>query len=230
MRIQDAAEHRARRPRRRGAADGMGDEVVRRRSRCEPAGRERLDDVIRACGVIGRYVAERTALPEDLVYDAVRMRLVEIGEAVRMLPVAVTGGRTGHPVVAGLAAGGAAHPALLRHDAGDRARDRAGGRARTCAAGGRDACVVAHVPDVSRPAGTAPVRCRSCAGPAERHRRAGARPPCLPSGSVPRWRTEDRAPSAMRTGPCRVDRGSALLGELLECRRCPCRPRPRCPS
>ncbi|WIB60651.1 DUF86 domain-containing protein [Curtobacterium sp. MCLR17_007] len=51
--------------------------------------RERLDDVIRACGVIGRYVAEPD-LPEDLVYDAVRMRLVEIGEAVRMLPVAVT--------------------------------------------------------------------------------------------------------------------------------------------
>lgn len=50
---------------------------------------ERLDDVIRACGVIARYVAE-PSLPEDLVYDAVRIRLVEIGEAVRMLPVAVT--------------------------------------------------------------------------------------------------------------------------------------------
>ncbi|OIH95173.1 DUF86 domain-containing protein [Curtobacterium sp. MCBA15_001] len=50
---------------------------------------DRLDDVIRACGVIARYVSE-TDLPEDLVYDAVRMRLVEIGEAVRMLPSAVT--------------------------------------------------------------------------------------------------------------------------------------------
>jgi len=50
---------------------------------------DRLDDVIRACGVIRRYVDD-AALPEDLVYDAVRMRLVEIGEAVRMLPSAVT--------------------------------------------------------------------------------------------------------------------------------------------
>lgn len=50
---------------------------------------DRLDDVIRACGVIARYVSEPD-LPEDLVYDAVRMRLVEIGEAVRMLPSAVT--------------------------------------------------------------------------------------------------------------------------------------------
>ncbi|MCJ1714037.1 HepT-like ribonuclease domain-containing protein [Curtobacterium sp. VKM Ac-2922] len=50
---------------------------------------DRLDDVIWACGVIARYVSD-PALPDDLVYDAVRMRLVEIGEAVRMLPVAVT--------------------------------------------------------------------------------------------------------------------------------------------
>lgn len=57
---------------------------------------ERLDDVIRACGVIDRYVSD-TSLPEDLVYDAVRMRLVEIGEAVRMLPVAVTAGEPGIP-------------------------------------------------------------------------------------------------------------------------------------
>ncbi|MDP4333399.1 DUF86 domain-containing protein [Curtobacterium sp. A7_M15] len=50
---------------------------------------DRLDDVIRACGVIREYVDDE-ALPEGLVYDAVRMRLVEIGEAVRMLPSAVT--------------------------------------------------------------------------------------------------------------------------------------------
>jgi len=50
---------------------------------------DRLDDVIRACGVIRAYVDD-DALPEGLVYDAVRMRLVEIGEAVRMLPSAVT--------------------------------------------------------------------------------------------------------------------------------------------
>lgn len=57
---------------------------------------ERLDDVIRACGVIGGYVAD-AALPEDLVYDAVRMRLVEIGEAVRMLPTSVTATEPGIP-------------------------------------------------------------------------------------------------------------------------------------
>ncbi|MBT2502593.1 HepT-like ribonuclease domain-containing protein [Curtobacterium sp. ISL-83] len=51
--------------------------------------RDRLDDVIQACGVIRRYVSD-DSLPEDLVYDAVRMRLVEIGEAVRMLPSSVT--------------------------------------------------------------------------------------------------------------------------------------------
>ncbi|WIB77992.1 DUF86 domain-containing protein [Curtobacterium sp. MCPF17_002] len=57
---------------------------------------DRLDDVIRACGVIRRYVDE-DGLPEDLVYDAVRMRLVEIGEAVRMLPSAVTSSEPGIP-------------------------------------------------------------------------------------------------------------------------------------
>ncbi|WP_439693580.1 HepT-like ribonuclease domain-containing protein [Curtobacterium sp. SP.BCo] len=57
---------------------------------------DRLDDVIRACGVIARYV-EDDSLPEDLVYDAVRMRLVEIGEAVRMLPSAVTSSEPGIP-------------------------------------------------------------------------------------------------------------------------------------
>ncbi|OII09047.1 DUF86 domain-containing protein [Curtobacterium sp. MCBA15_008] len=58
--------------------------------------RDRLDDVLEACGVIARYVDD-AALPEDLVYDAVRMRLVEIGEAVRMLPNAVTSTEPGIP-------------------------------------------------------------------------------------------------------------------------------------
>ncbi|WP_267424264.1 MULTISPECIES: HepT-like ribonuclease domain-containing protein [unclassified Curtobacterium] len=57
---------------------------------------ERLEDVIRACRVIARYVSADT-LPEDVVHDAVRMRLVEIGEAVRMLPVALTAGEPGIP-------------------------------------------------------------------------------------------------------------------------------------
>lgn len=50
---------------------------------------ERLDDVVCACRIIDRYVGT-PGLPEELVHDAVRMRLVEIGEAVRMLPSRVT--------------------------------------------------------------------------------------------------------------------------------------------
>ncbi|MBO9038771.1 DUF86 domain-containing protein [Curtobacterium flaccumfaciens] len=58
--------------------------------------RDRLDDVIAACAAILRYVDDRR-LPEDLVHDAVRMRLVEIGEAVRVLPAAVTAGEPSIP-------------------------------------------------------------------------------------------------------------------------------------
>jgi uncharacterized protein with HEPN domain len=47
--------------------------------------RERLDDLVDACRVIRAYVSD-PSLPEGLVYDAIRMRLVEIGEAVRTLP------------------------------------------------------------------------------------------------------------------------------------------------
>ncbi|MCA5922404.1 HepT-like ribonuclease domain-containing protein [Curtobacterium oceanosedimentum] len=57
---------------------------------------DRLDDVIRACEAIRRYVGD-PRLPEDLVHDAVRMRLVEIGEAVRVLPAAVTAGEPDIP-------------------------------------------------------------------------------------------------------------------------------------
>jgi len=57
---------------------------------------DRLDDVLTACAVIRRYVDDGS-LPEELVYDAVRMRLVEIGEAVRMLPSSVTSTEPGIP-------------------------------------------------------------------------------------------------------------------------------------
>ncbi len=57
---------------------------------------DRLGDVIQACDVIQRYVADPT-LPADVVYDAVRMRLVEIGEAVRALPAGVTASEPGIP-------------------------------------------------------------------------------------------------------------------------------------
>ncbi len=58
--------------------------------------RDRLDDVIGACEAIGRYVDD-DQLPEDLVHDAVRMRLVEIGEAVRVLPSSLTAGEPSIP-------------------------------------------------------------------------------------------------------------------------------------
>jgi uncharacterized protein with HEPN domain len=51
--------------------------------------RDRLDDVLEACAAIADYVATED-LPEAVVHDAVRMRLVEIGQAVRTLPAAVT--------------------------------------------------------------------------------------------------------------------------------------------
>lgn len=49
---------------------------------------ERLDAVVRACEAIERYVAG--AAPSDVVLDAVRMRLVEIGTVVAALPGVLT--------------------------------------------------------------------------------------------------------------------------------------------
>lgn len=49
---------------------------------------ERLEEVVRACEAIERYV-EDTA-PSDVVLDAVRMRLVEIGAVVAALPGVLT--------------------------------------------------------------------------------------------------------------------------------------------
>lgn len=46
------------------------------------ADRQRLADIAHACGVIRRYLGQGD-LREGLVFDAVRMRLVEIGEAVK---------------------------------------------------------------------------------------------------------------------------------------------------
>ena len=57
---------------------------------------ERLDDLICACRAITAYVA-RADLPAELVADAVRMRLVEIGEVVRQLPVSATRAEPGIP-------------------------------------------------------------------------------------------------------------------------------------
>jgi uncharacterized protein with HEPN domain len=46
--------------------------------------RQRLEDIEVACQAIRSYVA-RAGLDDDLVFDAVRIRLVEIGEAVKSL-------------------------------------------------------------------------------------------------------------------------------------------------
>ena len=45
---------------------------------------DRLDDIHVACEAIMSYAA-RSGVPGDLVFDAIRIRLVEIGEAVKDL-------------------------------------------------------------------------------------------------------------------------------------------------
>ena len=48
------------------------------------AERDRLDDIRVACEAIVSYAA-RSDVSDDLVFDAIRIRLVEIGEAVKDL-------------------------------------------------------------------------------------------------------------------------------------------------
>ena len=45
-------------------------------------GRERLGDVEAACAAIADYLA-RDGADDDIVFDAIRVRLIEIGEAVK---------------------------------------------------------------------------------------------------------------------------------------------------
>jgi uncharacterized protein with HEPN domain len=47
--------------------------------------RQRLDDIIAAIDAIRAHI-ERGDLSDGLVFDAVRVRLIEIGEAVKALP------------------------------------------------------------------------------------------------------------------------------------------------
>lgn len=47
--------------------------------------RQRLDDILAATDAIHRHL-ERGDLGDGLVFDAVRARLIEIGEAVKALP------------------------------------------------------------------------------------------------------------------------------------------------
>ncbi|KQM81267.1 DUF86 domain-containing protein [Agromyces sp. Leaf222] len=46
--------------------------------------RDRLEDIAVACGVISEYIT-RTDIDEPIVFDAIRVRLIEIGEAVKDL-------------------------------------------------------------------------------------------------------------------------------------------------
>lgn len=49
---------------------------------------QRCDDIIAACDAIAAHL-ERGDLTDDLVFDAVRVRLIEIGEAVKSIDRAV---------------------------------------------------------------------------------------------------------------------------------------------
>ncbi|OEI68979.1 DUF86 domain-containing protein [Curtobacterium sp. ER1/6] len=60
-----------------------------------PGTGELLDEVVEACAAIERYVDDSP--PSDLVLDAVRMRLVEIGVAVAALPDDLTASEPGIP-------------------------------------------------------------------------------------------------------------------------------------
>lgn len=44
--------------------------------------RERLEDILASCEAIASYLA-REALDDDVRFDAIRVRLIEIGEAVK---------------------------------------------------------------------------------------------------------------------------------------------------
>lgn len=50
--------------------------------------RDRLLDIRAACGAIGSYIA-RGDIDDDIVFDAIRVRLIEIGEAVKDVDPAI---------------------------------------------------------------------------------------------------------------------------------------------
>lgn len=49
----------------------------------------RLEDIAAACDAISRYIY-RADMDDEIVFDAIRIRLIEIGEAVKDLSVDVT--------------------------------------------------------------------------------------------------------------------------------------------
>ncbi|GAB3391203.1 DUF86 domain-containing protein [Humibacter soli] len=46
---------------------------------------QRLDDIVIASTQIAEYLAQDDNADQDMVFDAIRMRLIEIGEAVKAL-------------------------------------------------------------------------------------------------------------------------------------------------
>ena len=58
---------------------------------------ERLDEVVRACEAIERYADADAVEPTEIVLDAIRMRLVEIGAIVATLPADLTAAEPGIP-------------------------------------------------------------------------------------------------------------------------------------
>lgn len=52
---------------------------------------ERLDDIVEAIAAIRSHVA-RGDLSDGLIFDAVRVRLIEIGEAIKAIPTEVLDG------------------------------------------------------------------------------------------------------------------------------------------
>jgi uncharacterized protein with HEPN domain len=58
---------------------------------------ERLTDIIAACDAIADYLAVDPELADGRTFDAIRMRMTEIGEAVKTLPAALTSRENGIP-------------------------------------------------------------------------------------------------------------------------------------
>jgi uncharacterized protein with HEPN domain len=57
---------------------------------------ERLQDILDAINAIRSHL-ERGELSDELIYDAVRVRLIEIGEAVKVLPKLLLASEPGLP-------------------------------------------------------------------------------------------------------------------------------------
>ena len=58
--------------------------------------KQRLDDIVAAIGAIRAHLL-RGDLSEGIVFDAVRVRLIEIGEAIKALPAALLASEPGIP-------------------------------------------------------------------------------------------------------------------------------------